>query len=58
MNLNKKKDPGAYTIDIKHTQLLDEFHKIETEIIPKLIIEKTQLKDKIHNLKNIKKIYK
>ena len=55
MNLNKKKDPGAYTIDIKHTQLLDEFHKIETEIIPKLVIEKTKLKDKINNLKNIQK---
>ena len=47
---NPKKMPGLHTIDIKHTELLDTFHKIETETIPKLLAEKEELKEKIKTL--------
>lgn len=55
MNSNQKKGnpqkmPGLHTIDIKHTELLDTFHKIETETIPKLLAEKDELKEKIKTL--------
>ena len=44
---NPQKTTGLRTIDIKHTELLDSFHKIETETIPKLVEEKENLKQKI-----------
>jgi hypothetical protein len=47
---NPQKTPGLHTIDIKHTELLDTFHKIETETIPKLLEEKENLKEKIKTL--------
>ncbi len=55
MNSNQKKGnpqkmPGLHTIDIKHTELLDRFHKIESETIPKLLEEKENLKLKIKTL--------
>ena len=51
MNLSKKKDQSVYTIDIKHTQLLNDFHVIETETVPNLIIEKNKIKEKICELR-------
>ena len=56
MNSNQKKGhpqktPGLHTIDIKHTELLNTFHKIETETIPNLIEEKENLKQKIKTLR-------
>lgn len=48
---NPQKTTGLRTIDIKHTELLDKFHKIETETIPKLVDEKENLKNKIKTLK-------
>lgn len=55
MNSNQKKGQpqkmhGLHTIDIKHTELLDTFHKIETETIPKLIAEQETLKEKMKGL--------
>jgi len=55
MNSNQKKGqpqktPGLHTIDIKHTELLDTFHKIETETIPKLLAEQEALKEKMKGL--------
>lgn len=55
MNSNQKKGqpqktPGLHTIDIKHTELLDTFHKIETETIPKLLAEQETLKEKMKGL--------
>jgi hypothetical protein len=55
MNSNQKKGhpqktPGLHTIDIKHTELLDTFHNTETVVIPELIREKENLKDKIKQL--------
>jgi len=47
---NPQKTPGLHTIDIKHTELLDRFHKIESETIPKLLEEKENLKLKIKTL--------
>ena len=47
---NPQKPTGLRTIDIKHTELLDTFHKIETETIPKLVEEKENLKQKIKTL--------
>ena len=48
---NPQKTTGLHTIDIKHTELLDTFYKIETETIPKLIEEKENLKQKIKTLR-------
>ena len=55
MNSNQKKGhsqktPGLHTIDIKHTELLDTFHKIETETIPRLLAEQETLKEKMKGL--------
>tara|TARA_B110000879_G_scaffold527_1_gene671 strand:- start:627 stop:1787 length:1161 start_codon:yes stop_codon:yes gene_type:complete len=47
---NQQNPTGLRTIDIKHTELLDTFHKIETETIPNLIEEKENLKKKIKTL--------
>lgn len=48
-----KKPPHkqSNTIDEKHTEMLNQFYENETEIIPKLLEEKTQLKSMISNLK-------
>ena len=47
---NPQKTTGLHTIDIKHTELLNKFHKIETETIPDLEKEKEELKAKIKTL--------
>jgi len=48
----KKPPPKqSNTIDEKHTEMLNQFYENETEIIPKLMEEKTQLKSMISNLK-------
>jgi hypothetical protein len=39
------------SIDIKHTEMLDRFEKIETDIIPNLKKEKEELKEKVSILK-------
>lgn len=39
------------TIDEKHTEMLNRFHKIETEIIPELQMEIQDLKIKARSLK-------
>ena len=48
-----KKPPHkqSNTIDEKHTEMLNLFYENETETIPKLLEEKTQLKSMISNLK-------
>lgn len=49
----KKKDDNAqslHSIDKKHTEMLDNFHKNITETVPKLIAEKKRLKEYIHTL--------
>ena len=38
------------TIDEKHTEMLNEFHTIETETIPRLTKEITELKEQAHLL--------
>jgi hypothetical protein len=51
-SLTKKPPPKqSNTIDEKHTEMLNQFYENETEIIPKLLEEKTQLKSMISNLK-------
>jgi hypothetical protein len=48
----KKPPPKqSNTIDEKHTEMLNQFYENETEIIPKLLEEKNQLKSMISNLK-------
>ena len=47
---NKKLPQKSNTIDEKHSEMLLSFHIIETETIPKLIEEKTQLKSQIATL--------
>ena len=49
--LIRKRDPTTHTIDKKHSQMLDRFHKIETEIIPKLREEMRDLKQKLSILR-------
>jgi hypothetical protein len=44
----KKKQSN--TIDEKHTDFLNQFHEIESEIIPQLLVEKQQLKLHIREL--------
>ena len=48
---NKKVFMSINTIDIKHADMLNEFHKIETCDIPKLIKEKNNLKNKLSTIK-------
>jgi hypothetical protein len=45
-----KKIPANTTIDEKHTEMLNYFYDIETRIIPSLIIEKKNLKQKLREL--------
>lgn len=45
-NFIRKRDPTTHTIDKKHSQMLEHFNKIETEIIP-------QLRGEIHEIKQI-----
>ena len=52
MNQKQKILPKQNTIDEKHTEMLQSFEKIESEIIPKLIAEKSQLNAKIPLLKD------
>ena len=42
---------GIYTIDVKHSELLERFNNIETVMIPNLNKEKEELKSKVPNLK-------
>ena len=43
---------NIYTIDVKHSEMLERFDNIETVIIPKLTEEKQKLKDKVKTLKD------
>jgi hypothetical protein len=52
MNQKQKIVTKQNTIDEKHTEMLQSFEKIETETIPKLIAEKSQLNAKIPLLKD------
>ena len=50
--MNQKKQPikklhATTTIDEKHTEMLNYFYELETRIIPNLIIEKKNLKQKL-----------
>lgn len=47
---NKGVVQPIHTIDIKHSEMLDRFHDIETELIPKLQQEKIQLKEEVPKL--------
>lgn len=47
----KKCHQTANTIDEKHTEMLNQFHEIDTQTIPRLIEEKTVLKTQIRGLK-------
>lgn len=56
MSSNQKKSNtqtklGLHTIDIKHSELLDQFDIIETETIPKLLDEKEILKNRIKTMR-------
>lgn len=42
---------SIYTIDVKHSEMLERFNNIETVIIPNLNKEKGELKSKVPNLK-------
>jgi hypothetical protein len=58
MNQNKKNivknSHNANTIDEKHTEMLNYFNDLETNIIPKLMKEKKSLKDKLRDIDNSK----
>jgi len=58
MNQNKKliikNSHNANTIDEKHTEMLNHFHDLETNIIPSLMKEKKILKQKLRELDNSK----
>lgn len=43
---------NIYTIDVKHSEMLERFDNIEKVIIPKLKEEKQKLKDKVKTLKD------
>ena len=47
----KRIQQNNVTIDEKHSQLLDEFRTIETETIPNMESEKTDLKEQLKNLR-------
>ena len=47
--MNKKSININTTIDIKHNEMLERFNDIETNIIPKLKEENTQLIEDIKN---------
>jgi len=42
---------SIYTIDVKHSEMLERFNNIETVMIPNLNKEKEELKSKVPNLK-------
>ena len=46
---NKNQD--IYTIDIKHSEMLERFNNIEEVLIPNLKREKEELKEKVKELK-------
>lgn len=48
--LIRKRDPTTHTIDKKHSQMLDHFHVIETESIPKLRQEMDDIQQTIQEL--------
>lgn len=48
---NSISNQNIRTIDIKHSELLDKFEKIETELIPNLLNEKEMLKQSVSTLK-------
>jgi hypothetical protein len=48
---NSISNQNIRTIDIKHSELLDKFEKIETELIPNLLNEKETLKQSVSTLK-------
>ena len=43
-NFIRKRDPTTHTIDKKHSQMLEHFNKIDTEIIPQLRQEVDEIK--------------
>ena len=45
------KNQNIYTIDIKHSEMLERFNNIEEVLIPNLKKEKEELKEKVKNLK-------
>jgi hypothetical protein len=47
---NKGAVQPIHTIDIKHSEMLDRFHRIKTELIPQLQQEKIQLKEEVPRL--------
>jgi hypothetical protein len=49
-NLIRKRDPTTHTIDKKHSQMLEHFDKIETEIIPQLRLEIREIKQKLSEI--------
>jgi len=49
--INQTPKSMSNTIDLKHTEMLNRFHQIETETIPQLIAEKTRLKCIVPTLK-------
>ena len=48
---NSISNQNIRTIDIKHSELLDRFEKIETELIPNLVNEKETIKETVSRLK-------
>jgi len=48
---NSISNQNIRTIDIKHSELLDRFEKIETELIPNLLNEKETIKETVSRLK-------
>lgn len=48
---NSISNQNIRTIDIKHSELLNKFEKIETELIPNLLNEKETLKQSVSTLK-------
>ena len=48
---NRIQNQTIYTIDLKHSEMLERFHNIETVIIPNLLEEKENLKNSVPNLK-------
>jgi hypothetical protein len=52
--MNTKMDTSIHTIDKKHSQMMEQFDKNETIIIPNLIKEKAKLKSKAKQLTNSK----
>ena len=48
---NSISNQNIRTIDIKHSEILDKFEKIETELIPNLLNEKETLKQSVSTLK-------